>query len=140
MSNEKTPVAYLHQVVCGDGEPDQALSFEPDNFPLSGVLGYRSLSHEPLFLGAATRGPNDAGPREHTVTTMVCDGCPMLHTEWWKDYLDNDETDSGTSATCNAEKRNITAYWHPLTKAPKWCPHLTHNAKVSGGGAFPPSA
>lgn len=49
MSNEKTPVAYLHQVVCGDGEPDQALSFEPDNFPLSGVLGYRSLSHEPLF-------------------------------------------------------------------------------------------
>lgn len=43
------PVAFLHQVVCGDGEPDQALSFEPDNFPLAGTLGYRSLSHEPLF-------------------------------------------------------------------------------------------
>ena len=43
------PVAYLHQVVCGDGEPDQALSFEPDNFPLSNVLGYRSLSHVPLY-------------------------------------------------------------------------------------------
>lgn len=43
------PVAYLHQVVCGDGEPDQALSFAPDNFPLAGVLGYRSLSHEPLY-------------------------------------------------------------------------------------------
>lgn len=43
------PVAYLHQVVCGDGEPDQALSFAPDNFPLAGILGYRSLSHEPLF-------------------------------------------------------------------------------------------
>ena len=26
-----------------------ALSFEPDNFPLAGTLGYRSLSHEPLF-------------------------------------------------------------------------------------------
>ena len=43
------PVAFLHQVVCGDGEPDQALSFAPDNFPLAGVLGYRSLSHEPLY-------------------------------------------------------------------------------------------
>ena len=43
------PVAYLHQVVCGDGEPDQALSFAPDNFPLAGVLGYRSLSHVPLY-------------------------------------------------------------------------------------------
>ena len=43
------PVAYLHQVVCGDDEPDQALSFAPDNFPLSGVLGYRSLSHVPLY-------------------------------------------------------------------------------------------
>lgn len=43
------PAAYLHQVVCGDGEPDQALSFAPDNFPLAGVLGYRSLSHVPLY-------------------------------------------------------------------------------------------
>lgn len=49
MSNEKTPVAYLHQVVCGDGEPDQALSFAPDNFPLAGALGYRSLSYVPLY-------------------------------------------------------------------------------------------
>lgn len=46
------PVAYLHQVVCGDGEPDQALSFAPDNFPLAGTLGYRSISHQPLFLAA----------------------------------------------------------------------------------------
>ena len=43
------PAAYLHQVVCGDGEPDKALSFAPDNFPLAGVLGYRSLSHVPLY-------------------------------------------------------------------------------------------
>lgn len=43
------PVAFLHQVVCGDGEPDQALSFAPDNFPLAGALGYRSLSYVPLY-------------------------------------------------------------------------------------------
>lgn len=43
------PVAYLHQVVSGDGEPDEALSFAPDNFPLYGTLGYWSVSHEPLF-------------------------------------------------------------------------------------------
>lgn len=47
------PVAYLHQVVCGDGEPDQALSFAPDNFPLAGTLGYRSLSHQPLYTAPA---------------------------------------------------------------------------------------
>lgn len=46
---EGEPVAWLHQVVCGDGESDQALSFAPDNFPLQDVLGYRSLSHEPLY-------------------------------------------------------------------------------------------
>lgn len=50
---EMEPVAYLHQVVCGDAEPDQALSFEADSFPLSEALGYRSLSHAPLFTHAA---------------------------------------------------------------------------------------
>lgn len=52
------PVAYLHQVVSGDGEPDQALSFAPDNFPLSGTLGYRSISHRPLVFGDATPAPS----------------------------------------------------------------------------------
>lgn len=52
------PVAWLHQVVCGDGESDQALSFAPDNFPLQDVLGYRSLSHEPLYRSPR---PFDAG-------------------------------------------------------------------------------
>lgn len=43
-------VAYLHQVISGDGEPDQALSFAPDNFPLRDAPGFRfrSLSHRPL--------------------------------------------------------------------------------------------
>ena len=43
------PVAYLHDVVAADGEPDQALSFAPDNFPLMGVGGFRSLAHRPLY-------------------------------------------------------------------------------------------
>ena len=48
-SPDPEPAAYLHQVVCGDGEPDQALSFEADSFPLSKELGFCSIAREPLF-------------------------------------------------------------------------------------------
>lgn len=58
------PVAYLHQVVCGDGEPDQALSFAPDNFPLAGTLGYRSLSHQPLYVAPVAALPAQAEQAE----------------------------------------------------------------------------
>lgn len=44
------PVAWLHDVVAGDGEPDQALSFSGDSFPLEGVGGFRSLKSHPLHL------------------------------------------------------------------------------------------
>jgi hypothetical protein len=54
------PVAYLHQVVSGDGEPDQALSFAPDNFPLARTLGYRSLSHQPLYAAPVAALPAQA--------------------------------------------------------------------------------
>lgn len=47
------PVAYLHDVVAADGEPDQALSFSPDNFPLAGVGGFRSIGRQPLYTQAA---------------------------------------------------------------------------------------
>src|SRR3546814_10877641 len=43
-------VAGLHEVVQGDGEPDQALSFTEDSFPLEGVAGYRKVSRQPLVL------------------------------------------------------------------------------------------
>jgi hypothetical protein len=43
------PEAYLHDVVYGDTEPDIALSFEPDNFPLKNVCGLKSLGSRPLF-------------------------------------------------------------------------------------------
>ena len=34
-----------------------ALSFEPDNFPLAGTLGYRSLSHEPSASAGTSQSP-----------------------------------------------------------------------------------
>lgn len=65
--------------------------------------------------------PNEAiGPRE--VTRKTCSGCPALETKWWKDYLENDETDCGTSATCTAASRSITAYWDAGYPVPSWCP------------------
>jgi len=44
-----TPLAYLHTVVSGDDDPDQALSFSPDSFPLEGTCGYRSIGSVPLY-------------------------------------------------------------------------------------------
>ena len=72
-------------------------------------------------------GQETIGPREQVTTKLVCDGCPALTTEYWRDYLDNDETDSGTSAACTAAKRNITAYWNKGNAVPSWCPHLPPN-------------
>lgn len=52
-SNVAAPVAWLHTVreTGGDREPDAALSFAPDNFPLNGM--FESLSVEPLYDGTA---------------------------------------------------------------------------------------
>lgn len=57
----------------------------------------------------------------------TCTGCPALVTKYWKDYLDNDETDSGTSARCSAVPdehggKSITAYWAADSAPPSWCP------------------
>lgn len=73
------------------------------------------------------------GPRE--LKQRTCFGCPALKTEWWKDYLGNDETDSGTSANCTAaDGRNIAAYWHINYPVPHWCPAMRPN-----GGSVPPA-
>lgn len=56
----KTPVAWLHTVVADDGEPDQALSFSPDSFPLEGVAGYRKVSCQPLYAAPAQQAVDDA--------------------------------------------------------------------------------
>lgn len=57
--------------------------------------------------------------------TLHCEGCKHLRTEWWRDYLDNDETDSGTSARCHAIPhggKTIGVYWSRRTETPSWCP------------------
>ena len=46
---EQEPVAFMHDVVAYDGEPDQALSFSKDNFPLEGLGGFRSVGIHPLY-------------------------------------------------------------------------------------------
>jgi len=43
------PVAWVHDVVAADNEPEQALSFAPDNFPLMGICGFRSVACRPLY-------------------------------------------------------------------------------------------
>jgi len=49
---EGEAVAYLHDVVCPiDQEPDQALSFSPDSFPMGEELGFRSVGCRPLYAG-----------------------------------------------------------------------------------------
>lgn len=53
VTSQQKPVAYLHQVIQGDGEPDQALSFESDSSPLSEALGFRSIACEPLYKSQA---------------------------------------------------------------------------------------
>lgn len=57
----------------------------------------------------------------------TCNGCPALVTKEWKDYLDNDDTDSGTSARCSAVPtehggQSISAYWSKTDAPPSWCP------------------
>ena len=43
------PAAWVHDVVAADNEPEQALSFAPDNFPLMGICGFRSVACRPLY-------------------------------------------------------------------------------------------
>lgn len=72
-------------------------------------------------------------------TKLCCDGCRHLKTKWWKDCLDNDETDSGTSAQCGAVPdehggKSISAYWSAGTGAPDWCPFLADRLSAQAGG------
>ena len=63
------------------------------------------------------------GPTE--VKYYTCVGCPALKTEYWKDYLENDETDSGTRADCTKADKFISVYYRPTDKTPDWCPILS---------------
>jgi hypothetical protein len=58
------PVAWLHDVVQDDGEPDQALSFFSDSFPLENVGGFRSVGCKPLYTAPpAAQGEPSQSPR-----------------------------------------------------------------------------
>ena len=63
---------------------------------------------------------SNEGPQP--VTHYTCTGCRFLSTEYWKDYLDNDETDSGTEAKCKLTSMHITNYYSPRNAVPDWCP------------------
>lgn len=54
---EAKPVAWLHDVVQDGDEPDQALSFYRDSFPLEGVGGFRSVGCVPLYTRPAPAVP-----------------------------------------------------------------------------------
>jgi len=69
---------------------------------------------------------HDEGPQARPIT-YTCKGCKWLHTEWWKDYLENDETDSGTAGTCAKVGKSLGAYWSERDTPPKWCPFQGEN-------------
>lgn len=77
-------------------------------------------------MNTPTDSRKDGGAAElpPTETRYVCHGCPHLKTEDWRDYLDNDETDSGTYATCLKADKHITSYYGQHQSAPNWCPLL----------------
>ena len=67
------------------------------------------------------------GPREiKEKTRLTCEGCPACKLEPWEEFLENDERDSGTSATCTETGQNITCYWNTHTPPPGWCPGDIH--------------
>lgn len=88
----------------------------------------------PASAPPAAKG-EDGAPGPRLRTKAVCDGCPMLKTEYWRDELDNDETDSGTRATCAAANRDIDVYWHAGQRSPDWCPHRTATPPEPGSVA-----
>lgn len=60
-----------------------------------------------------------------TISYQVCDGCGALKTEYWKDYLENDETESGTTAKCGAKNdKVISIYYENTNIVPGWCPAI----------------
>lgn len=92
----------------------------------------------PHLVSSPSHGPSEAarpkleepiGPRVVVTRRSGCQGCPALKTADWTDHLENDETDSGTSAHCLKADRNITAYWYASSDTtPDWCPMLTGDA------------
>lgn len=83
--------------------------------------------------------PAPAG--EVALPERKCDGCPHLCTERWLDYLDNDETDSGTLAKCmhSLPAKTIDTYWAAHHASPAWCP-LSADARAAAAASRPATA
>ena len=87
---------------------------------------------EAVITAPEVRLDGHIGPRTVVTQRTVCKGCPALKTEYWKDYGENDETDSGTSAHCLQANRSITVYWYESKDTtPAWCPALKTNVEPS---------
>lgn len=56
------------------------------------------------------------------IIKKICNGCNHLKEEYWKDYGENDYTESGTSMFCKLENRHITNYGNSQYIIPDWCP------------------
>ena len=70
---EQRPVAWLHDVVQDGDEPDEALSFYPDSFPLENVGGFRSIGCKPLF--SAPAAPQAEPLSEPLSEKQIADAC-----------------------------------------------------------------
>lgn len=85
--------------------------------------------------------PTDAG-QEGPVplpVKLVCDGCRHLELKDWREELENDEVDSGTTARCGVVPtkyggRLVTSWWRKGNATPRWCPFLARAALSASGG------
>ena len=78
-------------------------------------------------------GVSDEGPKPLPSPGVSCFGCAHLSTEAWRQYMhEDDEWDSGTSATCGKTAQHISSYWSQRNSPPGWCPFLAADAIESG--------
>lgn len=111
-------MTYTTYYERGDLTPDE----------MQDMKRWKALSEKLLWPTSDNLGSREGPAPIIKIGKPACDGCKHLHTQWWKDYLENDETDSGTTAECRAGDRGrvISCYWSPGSAAPSWCPFLTN--------------
>lgn len=120
---------------------NSAVSLDPETFEYGFRVEWSAIQKVMDALAQSDNAPNpstpaggqegvgeatSAGP-QLLPARYTCKGCVHLTTKDWEDYLENDETDSGTSARCGAIPdeyggKSITAYWMATNAPPKWCP------------------
>ena len=108
-AEKQEPVAWMHTVVANDGEPDHALSFATDNFPLQGVGGFKSVQVQPLY----------THPPKTTWVNVECPLCgdmavaethPNLPKREWVGLTDED------LSVCDTDGVILARYWETKLK------------------------